>query len=61
MPETFNLSNWVYSAGIVICLLISAILWKYSGKQNKQNKLLSLYFFTACGGNFIVFLVYTQM
>lgn len=61
MSETLTLSNWAYSVGIVICLLISAVLWRYSGKQNKQNKMLSLYFFTTCLGNFIVFLVYTRM
>lgn len=61
MPQVFNVSNVSFLAGIILCLLTSIVLWKYAGAGNKQNQLLSFYFFTCSMGNLFTFLVYTGL
>jgi len=61
MPDIFNFSNSAYFIAIAFCLLTAVITWKFSGNNDRHNRLLSAYFFCLGYGNLLAFLLYSGL
>lgn len=61
MQEVLSLSNFIYISGIVLCLVTSILLWRFSVKSYQHNRYLAVYFLTVSYGQLIVFLLYSGL
>lgn len=61
MHEILSISNFIYILGIILCLVTSILLWRFSVKAYQHNRYLAIYFLIISYCQLIVFLLYSRM